>query len=121
MENLRVELNKAFPRLEWDLVEFEDGDIHAESFIGVFHLEVRYRAQYDTAIGTIDVPACLGRGCIVLFRDGYLDRVSPDVVLTKLRELDWVSLGVVLHKMREYCDALRNQVEMMCAIEASSR
>lgn len=120
MEDLRVELNKAFPRLEWDIVEFDDGDIHAESFIGVFHVEVRYRGQYDTAIGTIDVPACLGRGCIVLFRDGYLDRVSPDLVLTKLRELDRVSLALVLNNMREYCDVLRNQVEVMCGLEASN-
>ena len=98
MEDFQDELSRAFSRLEWDLIQFKDGDIHAESFVGVFRLEVLYKGEDGTAIGSIEVPARVGGG-ITLFRYGTRDRVSLDVVL---------------HKLREYCGVLRNQVEVMC-------
>lgn len=101
MEHFQDELSRAFPRLEWDLIHFKDGDIHAESFVGVFRLEVFYKGKDGTAVSFVQVPARVGGG-ITLFRYGTRDRVSLDVVL---------------HKMREYCDVLRNQVEVMCGDE----
>lgn len=98
MEHLRAELAKTFPKIEWDLIEFDDGDVHAESFVGLFRLVVLYKVNDGSAFTALDVPTRYGGG-ITLFRSGARD-VLP--------------LGLVLQNLRSYADVLRHNVGVMC-------